>query len=163
MFNIVDPIKYSAGKKKRTLVELTAHLSLKIFFLHLKQSSWKIMVLLDGMWWFGTTLYKNPTGCRTSGCGEDFGISKTFWTLRHCPGAVWKPDFLFKSPQPPCTPCQICFLKMHFYREENGELFGPLPPPPFTSCPGAKQVNLGTIVIFTLVKYIGEIQQRWTP
>ena len=119
-------IKYSAEKREPWWNWRSPELE---YFLHLKRSSFKkngaprrYVVIWNNS--------KNPTGWRTRGCEEDFGISQTFWTLRHCPGAVWKPDVLFKSPQPPCTPCQIWFLNMHFYREENAEPFEPLPPPP---------------------------------
>ena len=70
-----------------------AHLSLKIFAS--KAIFTKIMVPRYRRYMVIWNNTKNSTGCRASGSGEDFGISKTFWTLRHCPGAFWKQDFLF--------------------------------------------------------------------
>ena len=95
MFNIMDSIKYTLPKKQNP-GGTDAHLSLKIFAS--KVIFIKIMVPLDGMWSFGTTLKTLYWLYSTSGCGEDSGISKAFWTLRHCPEAFWKPVFLFKSP-----------------------------------------------------------------
>ena len=71
MFNIMDPIKCSAGKKKENPGGTDAHLSLKIC-LHVNQSSLKKN---DGaprryvVIWNNSKKQtkKNPTSCSTSG------------------------------------------------------------------------------------------------
>ena len=95
---------------------------------------------------------KNHTSCSTSTCRcvKDCAISKTFWTLRHCAWAVWKPECLFKCPQPLLLPVVI-FFYMHF-TEEKCWTSRPLVHP-LSSWPGAKQVNYCDVY---LVKYIGK-------
>ena len=111
----------------------------KVLFLHVKQSS------LNKIWcsyrryvviWNNS---KNPTRCSTSGRGEDFGTWGTVF------GSFGSQNVYLNALNPLAhlVIFLTCTLQM-----KNAELLGLLPTP-LTSWPGAKQVNLGTTVIFT--------------
>ena len=129
-FQHSGPYKVYSAEKNKNPGGTDAQLSLNFFFASKAIFIKKIMVLLDGMWWFGTTL-KTIVGCSIVDAGNILQLARHFGTWGTVLGPFESQIFYLNSPNPPC-PLVNFFFNMHFRGKKcwtSRPMAHPPPPP----------------------------------